>query len=306
MDQKNDDVPFWEHVSQLRNVIIQSLLIILVSTFICIFFHKGIFLLLTKPLNNLYNKDSIVHLEFKRERIMNLGQDSAIHTIPSETTQVAHYSPGVTKLDSSRYLLPFQGYLDVDSLQKRNLVILGPIDGIAVMIKVCFWIGLVVASPFWIYLVLQFVAPAFEQNEWKFILPFLFLSFLFLGLGMLFSYFITIPLATQYLTSFNSGIAQNLWTLSYYLDFTLFLILANALAFELSLILFFLVHLKILTPKVLTSKRRHMMVAAFVLGAILTPPDIMSQLMLASLLIVIYELSILYARILQKANKATV
>jgi len=195
--------------------------------------------------------------------------------------------------------LPF----DVDTLSAKNLVIFGPIDGMSITLKVCFWMGIVLSSPCWIYLILRFAAPAFEQREWQMVIPFISLSILFLGIGVGFAYFMTIPLAKQYLELFNASIGTNLWSLSHYVDFTLFLILANAMAFELSLILFFLVHFSIVSPETLASKRRYMIVLAFILGALLTPPDVLTQLMLAIPLIGLYELAVLYARFVQRAKK---
>jgi len=76
--------------------------------------------------------------------------------------------------------------------------------------------------------------------------------------------------------------------------------LANALAFEIALILFFLVHLGILTPQMMQTKRRVMILVAFIVGALLTPPDVLTQVMLALPLIGLYELALLYGKILNQ------
>lgn len=144
---------------------------------------------------------------------------------------------------------------------------------------------------------MQFIAPALQTKERRWMVPFVVLSLIFLSLGMAFSYFITIPLANQFLSSFNSEIGVNMWTLSSYLDYTIILLLSNALAFELCVILMFLVHFRKLSAEKLISMRRYAIVSIFIASAILTPPDIFTQFMLAIPLILIYELAIIYARL---------
>ena len=110
------------------------------------------------------------------------------------------------------------------------------------------------------------------------------------------AYFITLPIANQYLSLFNSAIGQNSWTLALYVNYVLFLCMGHAIAAELALLLLILVHFRCLSAEWLISKRRHMIVAAFILGALLTPPDVLTQLLMAIPLIGIYELAIWYAK----------
>ncbi len=179
---------------------------------------------------------------------------------------------------------------------QNGLVVLGPIEGFITTLKLSFWVGMVSTSPIWIFYILEFIAPALRKNEQRWAIPFVILSMIFLTIGVFFSYFVTIPLSNQFLSSFNQEIGINLWTLSNYLDYTLILVLANALAMEMCVILFFLVHFGILSAQTLAAKRRHAIVAAFVLGALFTPPDVFTQFMLAIPLIAMYELSILYSK----------
>jgi sec-independent protein translocase protein TatC len=180
---------------------------------------------------------------------------------------------------------------------QKGLVVLGPLDGFLTALKTSFWVGLVTTSPLWTFLVMGFIAPALNPKERKWVLPFIFFSLFFLSLGILFSYYVTIPLANEFLSSFNEEIGINMWTLSSYLDYTLILLLSNALAFELSVILLFLVHYGVISSERLIGSRRYAIVTIFILAAILTPPDIFTQLMLAIPLMIIYELAILYAKL---------
>ena len=143
---------------------------------------------------------------------------------------------------------------------------------------------------------MKFFAPALDEVGQKALIPFVLISEIFLFMGAFFAYFITIPIANRYLFNFNETLGTNLWTLSHYLDYTLLLLVGNALAFELTVIGFFLVHFQLMDYLFLKDKRRYMIVLAFILGAFLTPPDVITQILLAVPLIGLYELMVLYAK----------
>jgi sec-independent protein translocase protein TatC len=118
----------------------------------------------------------------------------------------------------------------------------------------------------------------------------------FLLFGLLFAYYVTIPLANQFLYAFNLSIGENLWSASLYLDYTVVLLLANALAFELCAVLLLCVHYGVISSRWLQAKRRYIYVAIFVVAAVLTPPDVLTQLLLAIPLVIFYEMIVVYAR----------
>ena len=181
-------------------------------------------------------------------------------------------------------------------LQAQKLVLLSPFEGMRCLLKISLWIGLVGTSPFWLYHIVNFIAPALNRAQRYIIVPFFFVSLIFLVLGFSFAFFVTIPLANAYLALLNQEFGENLWTLSNYLDYTIMLLFANGLAFETAVILFFLVHFGFISAGKMAEKRRFVIVGIFTLSAILTPPDILTQFMLAIPLMGLYELAILYAR----------
>lgn len=182
----------------------------------------------------------------------------------------------------------------------QTLILISPFDGLSSMFKSCFWIGLIATSPVWAYEILRFIAPAIRPSFHRVIIPFMALSLTFFGVGLLFAFFFTIPLANAYLSSLNSEFGENLWTLSNYLDYTVLLACANGLAFETAVILFFLIQYGIISGTKMAEKRRLVIVAIFIASALLTPPDVLTQIMLAIPLMGIYELGILYARFLER------
>ncbi|MEI8365511.1 MAG: twin-arginine translocase subunit TatC [Parachlamydiaceae bacterium] len=178
-----------------------------------------------------------------------------------------------------------------------HLVLLGPLEGILVAMKVSFWTGIVVSSPLWLWMFMRFVTPGLRLKEQKLTLSFILISVALIAIGGAFAFFITIPLANNYLFSFNQNVGVNLWSLENYLNYSLFLILANGAAFELGAIGIFAVRLGFLTTETLVAKRRHAILGAFIVATLLTPPDVLTQLLLAFPLIGLYEGLIVYARL---------
>lgn len=183
------------------------------------------------------------------------------------------------------------------------LLILGPLDGMILVFKTCFWLSLTFTAPFWGWSILRFIQPGLKESEKIILLPFMVFSLLFMVGGMALAQYITIPLTNEVLTSFNSTIGQNAWTLGHYINYVILIHLGHGIAAQITLILFLLVHYRFILPNQLSLKRRYVIVFAFILGALLTPPDILTQLLLALPLIALYEIAIIYSRFLSFKDK---
>lgn len=279
-----------EHLQELRRTLILSFLALLAGIALCFCFYQDIFTLITRPLNH----EGLQRQQIRRERLFNPG--------PMEVTYIAsshasvHPSPAVRFIKEGVYAIPAGAYLDIDKVQNNGLVLFGPAEGMLTAFKVCFWLGLLLSSPLWATLILRFVLPALHPTEKRMLYLFLAGTTMALIAGFSVAYYLTIPFANRYLEAFNASIGSNLWSLSHYLDYTLMLLIANGLLFETGLGLFLLVHAGILTYEWMRTKRRYMIVLAFILGALLTPPDVPTQLMVAIPLIGLYELALLFAR----------
>ncbi|MCH9608534.1 MAG: Sec-independent protein translocase protein TatC [Chlamydiales bacterium] len=181
---------------------------------------------------------------------------------------------------------------------ESQLVLLSPFEGFAVACKVAFLSALVLTSPLLLIHLLSFILPALYTKERKLLLPLLFASFFFMVGGALFCYGVTLPLALNFLKKFSLGI--NLWTLTHTVSFILSLLFAHALAFECVVIGFVLTHYAIFTHSRLIQSRRYVYVGLLIASAILTPPDVISQLLLALPLTLLFEGMILYSKQLKK------
>lgn len=293
---------FWEHLDELRSILIRSLIVICAGIAIAFWFYPTIFGFLKKPLNEQFfelENQSLQHFQLKEERIVNTGDRHTFYTLSSKELIVS--TENAIALSKNKYQIAPQGYIDIQKLIPSNeLLILGPSQGMLVAFKVSFWVGLVLSSPLWVYFILHFFRPALREKERKLLPSFLIFSTLFVISGILFAYYITIPAANQYLYDFNNGLGTNFWSLDSYINFSFSLMLANALAFELCVILFLLVHYELLTAEFLKSKRKHVIVGSLILAALLTPPDVLSQILVAIPLWIFYECAILYANLRRK------
>ena len=159
-------------------------------------------------------------------------------------------------------------------------------------LKVSLLAGVMIAAPVIFYHFWMFTAPGLYTNERKLMLPIVCLSsFFFLG-GALFGYFVVFPFGFKFFLSFSTDAIRPMLSMKDYLNFSAKLLLAFGLVFELPLVLTFLAKLGIVTVPFLRKNRKYALVIFFIGSAILTPPDVISQVMMAFPLMLLYEISI--------------
>jgi sec-independent protein translocase protein TatC len=170
-------------------------------------------------------------------------------------------------------------------------------------LKVSFVAGIFLASPYIFYQIWRFVGPGLYDTEKKFIIPIAIFSGFFFIAGGLFAYFIVFPLGFNFFMGYETEFIQPLPSLKEYFSFSIKLLFAFGLAFELPLFIFFLARLGIVNSKSLRKHRKYAILMAFIVSALLTPPDIISQVLMSGPLIVLYELGILVAYIWGREKK---
>ncbi len=174
----------------------------------------------------------------------------------------------------------------------QGLIYTGLQDGFVITVKTSLWAGVLVSAPFWMYQLWAFVAPALYAREKKQVGRLTALATVLLLAGAAFAYFLAFPLAFNFFIKFSSPAMHPLLALDRYCSLAMGIILGFALGFQLPLGLMFLGRLGVLDAAFLRRHRRYAIVLAFIVGAVLTPPEVISQILLASALLVLYELSI--------------
>lgn len=164
-------------------------------------------------------------------------------------------------------------------------------------LKVSFLTGIGLASPVLIYQFWIFVAPGLYDKEKRLLLPIIFLSTLFFLGGALFGYFIVFPYGFDFFLGFATETIRPMPSMKEYLSFAAKLLLAFGIVFELPLAITFLAKLGLVTVPFLKKNRKFAILLFFAGSAILTPPDVVTQVMMAFPLMLLYEISILGARI---------
>ncbi|MBI3602789.1 MAG: twin-arginine translocase subunit TatC [Candidatus Omnitrophica bacterium] len=183
-----------------------------------------------------------------------------------------------------------------------HLVFISPTEAFGAYMTLAVVMGFLVSLPWTLYQVWGFVASALRPHEKKFIATFGPLSFLFFLSGVLFAYFVAIPLTYKFLMSFSSQYMQPMITVGHYMGFLANMLIAFGVTFELPLILAFLAKIGIATPEFLRQKRRHAIMIILIMAAIVTPPDVISQILLALPLMLLYEVGIIFAKVCYRGH----
>lgn len=170
---------------------------------------------------------------------------------------------------------------------------------------IAFMAAIFMGSPFIFYQIWAFVAPGLYDEEKRHILPIAFLSAVFFTGGAVFCYYIVFPFAFNFFISYSTPEIVITPKVSDYLSFVIKLLIAFGLIFEMPIFTLFLARLGIITAAMMRKGRRYAIVIIFILAAILTPPDVVSQLLMACPMLLLYEASIGVAAVFGRKKRKT-
>ena len=161
--------------------------------------------------------------------------------------------------------------------------------------------GFIIAFPYVIYQFWQFVAPAMHDNERKHAKGFIFITSFLFFIGVVFGYYVVTPLSINFLGKYQvSEAVFNDFDLSSYIGLVRASVLASGLIFELPIVIYFLTRVGVVTPQFLKKYRKYALVIVLILSAVITPPDIVSQIIVAIPVLILYEVSILISKVIYK------
>ena len=168
-----------------------------------------------------------------------------------------------------------------------------------VPVKVTFILAIFISIPYILYHLWAFIAPGLYKHERKLAIPLLVSSTLLFYAGAAFAYFVVLPIAFTFFVGFAPEGVAVMTDVGRYLDFVLAMFFAFGIAFEVPVATVLLVLVGATTPQKLGEYRPYVIVGAFVIGMLLTPPDVISQTLLAGPMLILYEIGIIFSRIMK-------
>ena len=166
--------------------------------------------------------------------------------------------------------------------------------------------GFILAFPYVIYQIWSFISPGLHSSERRYSKGFIFSASLLFFLGVLFGYYIVIPLSINFLANYNiSAEISNEVDLTSYIALVRSSSLASGLVFELPILIYFLTKVGLVTPKILKKYRKFALVIVLILSAIITPPDIASQVIVAIPILILYQISIYISALVIRTQRKT-
>ena len=169
--------------------------------------------------------------------------------------------------------------------------------------KVAFFAGFIISLPVIFWQLWLFLAPGLYDHEKKLVVPFVFFATLMFLLGAAFAYYIVVPIGFDFLIAFGNSVVSVLPSIGKYVGFFTKLLIGFGIAFELPVITFFLAKIGLVNDQMLKDFFRYAVVLIFIVAAVLTPPDVISQVLMAAPLLILYGVSIYIAKVFNPAQK---
>ncbi len=183
-------------------------------------------------------------------------------------------------------------YYMTEPLGVTELVYIAPAEGFLTFLRLAIYGGMILASPVILFQLLKFVLPGLYQAEKRILLLLIPAAILLMLGGLAFGYFVLLPIGLQYLLNFDTLQLKPMLSVQRYISFITNIMIVMALLFQLPLLTIGLVKLRVITPDFLRKHRKYAIVLSVVVGAVLTPPDVITQLLLAGPLLLLYEVSV--------------
>lgn len=184
--------------------------------------------------------------------------------------------------------------------EDAKMIFTGLPEAFFTYLKVSLLGGIVLATPVLFYQFWMFVSPGLYRREKKFLIPVILLSLVFFAAGSSFGYFVVFPYGFKFFLGFSTETIQAMPSMKEYLSFAAKMLLAFGLVFELPLVLTFMARMGLVSVDFLKKNRKFALLIFFGGAALITPPDVITQTMMAIPLIILYEISIIGAKVFQK------
>lgn len=204
---------------------------------------------------------------------------------------------GIAYTVSEQLIMPFSALLDTE------LIFLTPTEAFFAHIKIAFYAALAVSVPVIFFQAWSFIAPGLLVTERKYTFRFAIASAFFFTGGAAFCYFMVLPFGLKFLLGYGGETLTPMMSISAYIGFCVNLMFVFGVVFQLPLVVLLLHKMGIVTIEALVDFRRYLVVMSFILAAVITPPDVFTQIVLSLPLILLYELTILFIKVFIRDKK---
>ncbi len=184
-----------------------------------------------------------------------------------------------------------------------TLVFITPQEAFVANVKMALFIGLIISTPFILYQAWKFISSGLLPVEKRYAYIFGPISLILFVLGISFGYFVIVPISMNFLLGFSTDVISPMITIDKYISFIFTLSFSFALFFQLPVVLIFLTKIGVITPNQLGKRRREAIVLIFIIAAIVTPPDMVTQILMAVPLVLLYEIGIIFSKAAYKKKK---
>nr|WP_295903500.1 twin-arginine translocase subunit TatC [uncultured Bdellovibrio sp.] len=184
-----------------------------------------------------------------------------------------------------------------------GLIYTGPLDKFIAHLKLAFVCGILLSCPFWLYQVWKFIAPGLYAKERKYTMGFIISGTVLFLLGAVFSYYVALPMAFQFLMTFGGDIDKPMISIDQYMGFFTQMCLMFGVAFELPLVIVVLGMLGIVSQGFLKKNRRYAVMTIAVIAAVITPPDLLSMVMMLVPMLLLFEAGVFIVGIFEKKRE---
>jgi len=191
----------------------------------------------------------------------------------------------------------------VNRASDMDFVFIAPSELMLSYIRIAVYIGVITASPIILSQIWLFVRPGLEGNQKKYVLVSLLLGAGFFIIGVIFAYLVVLPVMFDFFAGFQIPEIKATISFGNYLDFIIKTVLVFGLVFELPIIMFLLTRFGLVRTEFFTNNRKYTILLIFIVAAFLTPPDVVSQTLLALPMLILYEIGIILSRLGQKKQK---
>ena len=270
-DTKDASMTFWEHLEELRRRLIVIAITIGAFSILSLSFSRPIEAILRFPMETSINNI----LAFIIDR--SIGEEGSMMGFLSVALKA-----GASNVEA-------------------ELLKIGPVEGIKAYLKISIASGVLLASPIVLFQIWAFIFPALTQHEKRYALPLFLVIVAFFVVGVIFAYLIVTPTVLHFSANLFPNMA-NRWDIEKYVNFISRLLLGFGIAFELPIVMAFLSWIGVVDSKGFREKQRYAVVGIFVMSALLTPADPLTMFLMAVPLIVLYQLGIFFAFLLERES----